>query len=238
MGTVSQSMGTKTMASLFLLSAFALSTFVHQVASFSTGRCEEDQLLKILADVKSCSTGLRWSSDFCEKHAQVENCLERAFQTCFSNPVAQKLVRGEKARLRLKIEAEWGNKIQVDELEKLFKGCAFIAARPPPGLLQRLHWIDFVRTDGSCDNREKEEVKRWLSFEAPLTDSSSLPNCLSEEEANFVLEEMRSNVEEKNSRQREILVPDPSPRRSSATFVDNNIKVFSTLLLLAIFILY
>merc|ERR1712198_39824 len=203
---VSQSLATKTMASLFLLSAFALSsTFVHQVAGFSTNRCHKEQLLKILADVKSCSTGLRWSSDFCEKHAQVENCLERAFQTCFSNAVAQKLVRGEKARLRLKIEAEWGNKIQVDELEKL---------------LQSLHWIDFVRTDGSCDNREKEEVKRWLSFEAPLTDSSSLSNCLSEEEANFVLEEMRSNVEEKNSKQREILVPDPSPRRSSATFVD------------------
>merc|ERR1712198_777414 len=234
-------MGTKTMAShllLLLLSAFALSTFVHQVAGFSTGRCQKEQLLKILADVKSCSAGLRWSSDFCEKHAQVQNCLERAFQTCFSNAVAQKLVRGEKAKLRLKIEAEWGNKIQVDELEKLFKGCAFIAARPPPGLLQRLHWIDFVRTDGSCDNREKEELKRWLSFEAPLTDSSSLSNCLSEEEAGFVLEEMRSNVEDKNSKQREILVPDPSPRRSSATFVDNNIKVFSTLLLLAIFILY
>merc|ERR1712198_431794 len=225
-------MGTKTMASLFLLSAFALSTFVHQVASFSTGRCQEEQLLKILADVKSCSTGLRWSSDFCEKHAQVQNCLERAFQTCFSNAVAQKLVRGEKARLRLKIEAEWGNKIQVDELEKLFKSCTYIAARPPPGLIQRLHWIDFVRTDGSCDNREKEEVKRWLSFEAPLTDGSSLPNCLSEEEANFVLEEMRSNVEDKNSKQREISVSDPSPRRSSATFVYNNIKVFLPLLLI------
>merc|ERR1712198_24642 len=171
-------MGTKTMAShllLLLLSAFALSTFVQQVAGFSTSQCEKEQLLKILADVKSCSAGLRWSSDFCEKHAQVENCLERAFQACFSNAVAQKLVRGEKTRLRLKIEAEWGNKIQVEELEKLFKGCAFIAARPPPGLIQRLHWIDFVRTDGSCDNREKEEVNRWLSFEAPLTDSSSLP---------------------------------------------------------------
>merc|ERR1712198_211268 len=232
MGTVSQSLATKTMASHILLSAFALSTFVHQVAGFSTNQCQEEQLLKILTDVKSCSTGLRWSSDFCEKHAQVENCLQRAFQTCFSNAVAQKLVRGAKARLRLKIEAEWGNKIQVDELEKLFKGCTFISARPPPGLLQRLHWIDFVRTDDSCDNRDKEEVKRWLSFEAPLTDDSSLPNCLSEEEANFVLEEMRSNVEDKNSKQREILVPDPSPRRSSATFVYNNIKVFLPLLLI------
>merc|ERR1712198_812999 len=224
-------MGIKTMASLLLFSAL-ISTFVHQVASFSTGQCQEEQLLKILADVKSCSDGLRWSSDFCEKHAKVENCLERAFQTCFSNAVAQKLVRGEKARLRLKIEAEWGNKIQVDELEKLFKGCSYIAARPPPGLIQRLHWIDFVRTDGSCDNREKEEVERWLSFEAPLTDGNILPNCLSEKEANFVLEEMRSNVGEKNSKQREILVLDPSPRRSSATFMYNNIKVFLPLLLI------
>ena len=124
------------MASHLLLAAFALS-FVHKIAGFSTGRCQEEQLLKILADVKSCSANLRWSSDYCEKHAQIENCLERAFQACFSNSVAQKLVRGEKARLRLKIEAEWGNKIQVDELEKLFKGCTYIAARPPPGLLQR-----------------------------------------------------------------------------------------------------
>jgi len=75
-------------------------------------------------------------------------------------------------------------------------------------------------------------VKRWLSFEASLTDGSSLPNCLSEKEANFVLEEMRSNVGEKNSKQREILVLDPSPRRSSATFVYNNIEVFLPLLLI------
>merc|ERR1712032_1491336 len=212
MGTVSQSMGIETMASHLLLAAFALS-FVHQIAGFSTGRCQEEQLLKILANIKSCSAGLRWSSDYCAKHAQIENCLERAFQACFSNSVAQKLVRGEKARLRLKIEAEWGNKIQVDELEKLFKGCTYIAARPPPGLLQRLHWIDFVHSDGNCGYKAKEEVKiitnniinvitimcsfntniiiiitnininivmngrvkKWISFEAPLTDSSNLP---------------------------------------------------------------
>merc|ERR1719446_1284709 len=103
---------------LLLLAAFALLTsFVHQATSFSTGQCREEQLLKILADVKSCSENLIWSSDYCDKHAQVENCLERAFQACFSNSVAQKLVRGEKARLRLKIESEWGNKIQVEELE-------------------------------------------------------------------------------------------------------------------------
>ena len=108
-----------------------------ETALLSTGRCKEEQLLKILADVKSCSADLRWSSDYCEKHARVESCLERAFQACFSNGVAQKLVRGEKVRLRLKIEEEWGNKIQVDELEKLFKSCAYIAPNPPPGLLQR-----------------------------------------------------------------------------------------------------
>merc|ERR1712183_702909 len=94
-------MGSKTMAShLLLLVAFPL-FLVHQAAGFSTGQCQEDQLLKILADVKSCSAALRWSSDYCEKHARIENCLERAFQACFSNGVAQKLVRGEKARLRL-----------------------------------------------------------------------------------------------------------------------------------------
>jgi len=162
---------------LLLLVAFPL-FLAHQAAGFSTGQCQEEQLLKILADVKSCSAALRWSSDYCDKHARIENCLERAFQACFSNGVAQKLVRGEKARLRLKIEAEWGNKIQVEELEKLFKSCAYIAAPPPPGLLQRLHWIDFVRTDGRCDYKAKEEVKKWLSFEAPLTDSSRLPDCL------------------------------------------------------------
>ena len=137
--TVGPSLAIKTMAShllLLLLVAFPL-FLAHQAAGFSTGQCQEEQLLKILADVKSCSAGLRWSSDYCEKHARIENCLERAFQACFSNGVAQKLVRGEKARLRLKIEAEWGNKIQVDELEKLFKSCAYIAAPPPPGLLQR-----------------------------------------------------------------------------------------------------
>merc|ERR1711974_183665 len=147
---------------------------------------------------------------------------------CLSNSVAQKLVRGEKSEAEAEDRGRMGNKIQVDKLEKLFKGCTYIAARPPPGLLQRLHWIDFVRTDGNCDNRAKEEVKKWLSFEAPLTDSSSLPNCLSEKESNFVVEEMRSNVEEKNSRQREILVPDPSPRRSSAS----SVKVFLPLLLM------
>ena len=137
--TVGQSLAIKTMVShllLLLLVAFPL-FLAHQAAGFSTGQCQEEQLLKILADVKSCSAGLRWSSDYCEKHARIENCLERAFQACFSNGVAQKLVRGGKARLRLKIEAEWGNKIQVDELEKLFKSCAYIAAPPPPGLLQR-----------------------------------------------------------------------------------------------------
>ena len=83
------------------------------------------------------------------------------------------------------------------------------------GILQRLHWIDFVRTDGNCGYKAKEEVKifinniinvitsmcsfntniiiiiitninivmngqmkKWISFEAPLTDSSNLPNCL------------------------------------------------------------
>jgi len=228
---------------MLLLAAFALTTsFLHQVTSFSTGRCREEQLLKILTDVKSCSANLRWSSDYCQKHAQIENCLERAFNACFSNSVVQKLVRGEKARLRLKIESEWGNKIQVEELEKLFKGCTYIADRPPPGLLQRLHWVDFVRTDGNCGYKAKEEVKRWISFEAPLTDSSNLPNCLSEKEANFVLEEMRANVEKaanleaKNSRQREISVPDPSPRRSSTSSVHNSIKVFLPLLLIMIFI--
>merc|ERR1711971_328530 len=238
--TVSQSCAIKTMAPhmLLLLAAFALTSFVHQVTSFSTGRCREEQLLKILTEVKSCSANLRWSSDYCDKHAQIEKCLERAFQSCFSNSVAQKLVRGEKARLRLKIEAEWGNKIQVEELEKLFKGCTYIADRPPPGLLQRLHWVDFVRTDGSCDYNAKEEVKKWLSFESPLTDSSNLANCLSEKEANFVLEEMRANVEnaanmkENNSRQREISVQDPSPRKSSTSSVHNSIKVFLPLLLI------
>lgn len=137
--TVGQSLAIKTMVShllLLLLVAFPL-FLAHQAAGFSTGQCQEEQLLKILADVKSCSAALRWSSDYCEKHARIENCLERAFQACFSNGAAQKLVRGAKARLRLKIEAEWGNKIQVDELEKLFKSCAYIAAPPPPGLLQR-----------------------------------------------------------------------------------------------------
>merc|ERR1711971_675499 len=209
----------KTMAShMLLLAAFALTSFVHQATSFSTGRCREEQLLKILADIKSCSANL-------------------------SNSVAQKLVRGEKARLRLKIEAEWGNKIQVEELEKLFKGCTYIADRPPPGLLQRLHWVDFVRTDGNCGYKAKEEVKKLISFEAPLTDSSNLPNCLSEKEATFVVEEMRenfehaANLEDKNSRQREIpVVPDPSPRRSSTSSVHNSIKVFLPLLLMMIFI--
>merc|ERR1712226_1708390 len=166
---------------------------------------------------------------------QVENCLERAFQTCFSNGIAQKLVRGEKSRLRLKIEAEWGNKIQVDELEKLFKSCAFIAAKPPPGLVQRLHWVDFVRTDGNCDYKAKEEVKRWLSFEAPLTDSSTLPNCLSDTESKFVVEELRANVEKKNAKQgnsREILVPAPSPRRSSTSSIHSSIKVFIPLFMI------
>ena len=52
------------------------------------------------------------------------------------------------------------NTFQVDELEKLFDGCAYIAPRPPPGLLlnQKLHWLDHVRTDGDCDYAEKAEV--------------------------------------------------------------------------------
>ena len=62
--------------------------------------------------------------------------------------------------------------------------------------------------------------------------------CRSEKEATFVLDEMRANVEnvanleEKNSRQREISVPDPSPRRSNTSSVHNNIKVFLPLLLI------
>ena len=30
------------------------------------------------------------------------------------------------------------------------------------GILQRLHWIDFVRTDGSCDFEAKEEVNSTI----------------------------------------------------------------------------
>ena len=117
------------------------------------------------------------------------------------------------------------NTFQVDELEKLFDGCAYIEPHPPPGLLlnQKLHWLDHVRTDGDCDYAEKAEVlaqlfskkvpcfanynisqscfkkyseqkrarnnkihvydfdgkvKKWLTFEAPLLDSSTLPKCL------------------------------------------------------------
>ena len=56
------------------------------------------------------------------------------------------------------------NSLQVDELEKLFDGCAYIAPRPPPGLLlnQKLHWLDHVRTDGDCDYAEKAEVLAQL----------------------------------------------------------------------------
>ena len=56
------------------------------------------------------------------------------------------------------------NSFQVDELEKLFDGCAYIAPRPPPGLLlnQQLHWLDHVRTDGDCDYAEKAEVSAQL----------------------------------------------------------------------------
>jgi len=62
--------------------------------------------------------------------------------------------------------------------------------------------------------------------------------CRSEKEATFVLKEMRANVEnasnleENNSRQREISVPDPSPRKSSTSSVHNSIKVFLPLLLI------
>ena len=65
-----------------------------------------------------------------------------------------------------------------------------------------------------------------------------LTYCRSEKEATFVLDEMRANVEnvanleEKKSRQREISVPDPSPRRSSTSSVHNNIKIFLPLLLI------
>ena len=58
------------------------------------------------------------------------------------------------------------NSFQVDELEKLFDGCAYIAPCPvpPPGLLlnQKLHWLDHVRTDGDCDYAEKAEVLAQL----------------------------------------------------------------------------
>ena len=62
------------------------------------------------------------------------------------------------------------NSPQVDELEKLFDGCAYIAPRPPPGLLlnQKLHWLDHVRTDGDCDYAAKAEVLAQLfSKKAP-----------------------------------------------------------------------
>jgi len=150
------------MVSDLLLIIFVLvsSTFVKQAAGFSTSRCQEEQLFKILQDVNSCSEDLRWGSQFCASHAKIESCLKRAFEKCFNNGSAQKLVRGEKVRLRRKIEEEWGNRIQVDELEKLFDGCAYIAPCPPPGLLlnQKLHWLDHVRTDGDCDYAQKAEV--------------------------------------------------------------------------------
>ena len=103
------------MVSDLLLIIFVLvsSTFVEQAAGFSTSRCQEEQLFKILQDVNSCSEDLRWSSQFCASHAKIESCLKRAFEKCFNNGSAQKLVRGEKVRLRRKIEEEWGNRIQV-----------------------------------------------------------------------------------------------------------------------------
>jgi len=196
-------------------------------------------LFKILQDVNSCSEDLRWSSQFCASHAKIESCLKRAFEKCFNNGSAQKLVRGEKVRLRRKIEEEWGNRIQVDELEKLFDGCAYIAPCPPPGLLlnQKLHWLDHVRTDGDCDYAEKAEVKKWLSFEAPLLDSSTLPKCLSESEATYVLEELGRNVNKKNNRRRkpitkETQVSNPSPRTSGSSSGETNNKALLLLLLI------
>ena len=70
-------------------------------------------MFKILQDVNSCSEDLRWSSQFCASHAKIESCLKRAFEKCFNKGSAQKLVRGEKVRLRSKIQEEWANRIQV-----------------------------------------------------------------------------------------------------------------------------
>ena len=39
-----------------------------------------------------------------------------------------------------------------------------IAERAPPGLSSRLHWVDFVRTDGNCDYKAKEEVNMIINI--------------------------------------------------------------------------
>ena len=39
-----------------------------------------------------------------------------------------------------------------------------IAERAPPGLSSRLHWVDFVRTDGNCDYKAKEEVNMTINI--------------------------------------------------------------------------
>jgi len=86
-----------------------------------------------------------------------------------------------------------------------------------------------------CDFDDK--VKKWLTFEAPLLDSSTLPKCLSESEATYVLEELGRNVNKKNNRRRkpitkETQVSNPSPRTSGSSSGETNNKALLLLLLI------
>ena len=87
-------------------------------------------------------------------------------------------------------------------------------------------YYDHDNGDEHDDDDDDHDHDDYNDGEQVLTFSHS------EKEANFVLEEMRANVKETNSKQREILVPDPSPRKSSTSCVHESIKVFLPLILI------
>ena len=146
--------------------------------------CGHGQLVQVLEKLEPCRKAHRWTKDFCEIHHQVLECFTTGFTACFPEDLAGVLVQAEQEAMRKRIERNWQGKIPLQELEKLFNSCSFIALRPEEGSVQR-HWLEYVKTDNSCGVHEKEEIKNLLSLR-DQEDTSSLPGCVTERETDFI----------------------------------------------------
>ena len=126
---------------------------------------------------------------------------------------AEKLFKNEKLTVRANIEQDWGNRIPPEELEKLFKACDSFGPKPPASW-ERAHWLDYVQMDNSCGEVDKQEVKKVLT-----SYNTTLPNCLSETETQFVLKQTKDNeAESKGSRQKSAGVAEPRTSGAKTAF--------------------
>ena len=183
------------------------------IRSFSTSRCSSEQLAASLERLRPCQAEHRWTNHFCQTIRAKQECFKLQFGRCFEDDVAEQLVKNEKLSVRAKIEEDWGNKIPPEELEKLFQSCDSFGARPP-ARWERGHWLDHVQMDNSCDEGDKQEVRKLLT-----SYNTSLPNCLSEIESRFVLRLIKDNeVESKRNRQKIAGVAEPRTSGAKSAF--------------------